>query len=127
MLWIKAEYDVEPEFKFHGFVGSLGVQTKVWKGDGCPVEAFKEMKRDLIRDGIHTGGEREHLYVGWSSSMNDIVFDSPYGYIENGELEVDGKVYIIKEMLVHWDEEKGGPLEVDTKVGEEASEEDDPP
>lgn len=105
-LYITAEYDLEPEFTFHAFVGKLGKKTLRWVGGGDAVEAFKEMASELIREGVCVGGKLEDLIVMWSSSMNDLACQGPYRYIEDGTVQVEGKTYYLTEMLVHGD--KGG-------------------
>lgn len=99
MLMIDAEYETEP-FRFLAFVGKLSGQEARWEGGGDPVQAFLDMKRDLIRDGICAGGQYEHLPVMWKSSMTHLVMDSDDLRYEEGELEVDGTVYRVEEILV---------------------------
>jgi hypothetical protein len=103
MIHISAKYEENP-FTFHAFEGRLDDQVTRWENPD-PVEAFKEMKRDLIRDGVCAGGEREWMPVMWSSSMTHLVFDTKNLRYRPGTLDVDGTIYELGEMLEWYSED----------------------
>lgn len=101
IIHISADYEIGP-FKFHAFVGRMGNEEKRWENED-PVQAYREMKSDLLRDGIYTGGERDWVTVMWSSSMTHLVFDSEDLRYRPGQLEVDGTIFEVEEVLERFD------------------------